>query len=910
MKKRLSFFLSAILVMAVACTEKTQPVSDIPLPEHPRPDFQREGFINLNGNWHFTFDETLAQGPVDGFDKNIVVPFPWGSPLSGVSDEGDVAWYGREICVPEAWEGKRVFLVIGASDWETTASIDGRTLGTHCGGYVPFEFELTGITCGEPHALTLKVDDSYQDWHLYGKQGYGNARGIWQTAYLEARGSNYISSLHFTPDIDNSTVRVDLKLDAAPAEGSSVRVAFRNREVKPVSVACGGSQEISFEIPLRKQHLWSLDDPYLYEVTASLREGGRTVDAVDSYFGQRHVGMVTVPGKDYKYVSLNHSPVYLQLCLDQSYNPEGFYTFPSDEFMKNEILLSKRLGLNGNRVHIKVEVPRKLYWADRLGLLIMADVPNFWGQPGPEAKAEWESCMRAQVERDYNHPSIFAWVDFNETWGLFSHTGEGRIYLPETQEWVRDMYHLTKELDPTRLVEDNSPCNNDHVETDINSWHSYNAGHAWEAMAARYDTLTVVGTGFNYIGGNTVQDVPMINSECGNVWGYEGSAGDCDYTWDYHEMMNAFHRHLHIGGWLYTEHHDVVNEWNGYVKYDRTAKTDGLDEMVAGMSICDFHSPYYIVPMNELCQTVPAGSAGKVAFCSSFTTDRDPGALTLETVLTACDGFGRGSEIKRSSTEIPFKPFELVPVHEEELAFPDKNGVYVLATVLRDSKDQVLHRNFSLYVVNDAAPAEGVIATFKPSDYTAASWSIKNLDVMDGLKVNGFGHGSFEYQVDIPDTGAEIKGASLVMELSAKQLFGKDADNDDVVGDFMLGGGTFDHCKPANSYAMTDGIPWTSEVNVTVNGVDAGTYALPDDPADHRGVLSWHAQPRTRHMSEAGSYGILVKAAIPDGTLVPGGKAVICISVPESASADKSGGLAIYGRDFGRYVTDPVIVVE
>lgn len=179
-----------------------------------------------------------------------------------------------------------------------------------------------------------------------------------------------------------------------------------------------------FEIPLSDQRLWELDDPYLYETTVSLYANGQPQDQVDSYFGQRKISTTMLPGSDYPYVALNNKPVYLQLCLDQSYHPEGYYTFPSDEFMRDEILLSKRLGLNGNRIHIKVEVPRKLYWADKLGLLIMADTPNFWGEPTDSAKKDWEHCMRAQVKRDYNHPSIFSWVNFNETWGLFTNTGE------------------------------------------------------------------------------------------------------------------------------------------------------------------------------------------------------------------------------------------------------------------------------------------------------------------------------------------------------------------------------------------------------------------------------------------------------------------------------------------------------
>ncbi len=181
-----------------------------------------------------------------------------------------------------------------------------------------------------------------------------------------------------------------------------------------------GSAELSFDIPVDNMQLWDLNNPFLYDVKASVIESDNELDCIQSYFGMRKVSVINLPGTKYPYIALNNKPVYLQMCLDQSYHPDGFYTFPSDEFMRDEILRSKRIGLNANRIHIKVEVPRKLYWADRLGLLIMADVPNFWGEPGEEAKKEYMVAMNGMIDRDYNHPAIFQWVLFNETWGLFT----------------------------------------------------------------------------------------------------------------------------------------------------------------------------------------------------------------------------------------------------------------------------------------------------------------------------------------------------------------------------------------------------------------------------------------------------------------------------------------------------------
>ncbi|MEJ2504548.1 MAG: glycoside hydrolase family 2, partial [Gemmatimonadota bacterium] len=167
----------------------------IPLPEHPRPDFMRDPWVNLNGPWQFQFDAGdvgQAEGWQDGLPspQEIVVPFPWGSALSGVTDDAQIGWYARTVRTPADWSDARVFLVIGASDWHTTAWLDGERLGEHRGGYTPFEFELTPhLVPGQEQRLVIRVDDVDREFTLEGKQGYGDARGIWQTPYLEARGA-------------------------------------------------------------------------------------------------------------------------------------------------------------------------------------------------------------------------------------------------------------------------------------------------------------------------------------------------------------------------------------------------------------------------------------------------------------------------------------------------------------------------------------------------------------------------------------------------------------------------------------------------------------------------------------------------------------------------------------------------
>lgn len=909
-----------LLCLLMLCTWALGAQETIPLPEHPRPDFYREEWINLNGTWRFTFDfdtanEGIVRNQISDFQARILVPFPWGSKLSNITSKGNDAWYGRQVTVPESWRGKRIFLVIGASDWETRAWFNGASLGVHQGGYTPFEFELTQqVEFGKPQNLIIGVEDNPSSERLRGKQGYGDARGIWQTVYLEARGTAYIDHVHFTPDIDQSIVQVKVELSQLPAQGDRIQIRFNNSEQADTTYTIANTQSTTqtFPITLTNQRLWDLEDPFLYEVQVEyLGKAGE--DRVNSYFGQRKISTIDLPGLGHPYIALNNKPIYLQLCLDQSYHPDGFYTFPSDEFMRNEILISKRLGLNGNRIHIKVEVPRKLYWADKLGVLIMADVPNFWGDPTDAARKDWEHCMRNQIKRDYNHPSIFAWVNFNETWGLFSNSADkpNRKYTKETQDWVRRMYHEAKALDPSRLVEDNSPCFNDHVETDINSWHAYCPGYEWDAMIERADSGTFVGSTWNFTEGNKQTRVPMMNSECGNVWGYEKSAGNSDFTWDYHIMMNAFRAHPKVCGWLYTEHHDVINEWNGYVQFDRSPKIDGLSDLVPGMTLRDFHSPYYISPRRELCTTVQPGEHISIPLFASFMTDRDPGELVLKTRLVGWNSWGEWQEISSGNLFLDFYPYmNRLTVDEEQVTMPSENGLYILQMQLCNTAGEVLHRNFVTFVVkgSEEPQAEKVeTVTFPPGSFTAQQWSYKQWNVLNGLKVNGAGSGYFEYEIPWP-VGCKVSdlaSVSLRFEASAKHLFGKDREDLEVLAntDFMLGGGSQDPCKSPCSYAMTDLHQFESWVRISVNGKPTGLYRLEDDPADHRGILSWHSQLRDKMLREAGSYGYLVDVNIPLETLKEGLPINIRMEVP----AEINHGMALYGKDFGRYPMDPTL---
>jgi len=358
-------FLLALVASALGA--QSPRADSIPLPEHPRPDFQRSAWVNLNGRWEFAFDpENSGEGAGWASGKlpaahSILVPFSWGAPLSGVADSADIGWYARAIRVPDAWRDRRVFIVFGASDWRTTVWLDGTPLGTHQGGYTPFALELTPyVHAGSAQRLVVRVDDTPHPFKLEGKQGYGRARGMWQTVYLEARGADPLESVHFTPKADLAGVGVDLLLrDPAPRD-LTLRLTFTNRDGRPsvTQRVAKGATTTHVDVPLPNAHRWSLEDPFLHDVTATVEGSGLAADTVRTYFGMRTISVVDLPGTNYPYVAINGTPVFLQLALDQAYHPQGFYTFPTDSALRDEILRARQIGLNGLREHIKIEAPR------------------------------------------------------------------------------------------------------------------------------------------------------------------------------------------------------------------------------------------------------------------------------------------------------------------------------------------------------------------------------------------------------------------------------------------------------------------------------------------------------------------------------------------------------------------------
>ena len=406
---------------------------EIPRPEHPRPDFQRETWMNLNGSWSFAFDDEnrgLREKwylPEHVLPRTILVPFAYQTKLSGIGPTDEihpVLWYGRKLTLPEEMAGRRILLHFGAVDFRAEVFVNGEAAGTHCGGYTPFCLDITRLLHDGENDLRLRVEDLPDVSQPRGKQywerglmgcWYTPVSGIWQTVYLEAAGELAVETAHFTPDLDRHMVTADITLDAWPAEPVELEIAlsFEGKPVRSVRTEMAG-RRISVPVDLIVRsgldpiHVWTPDHPELYGAAVILRRNGTEIDRVSTYFGMRKIE--TRDGKVY----LNNCPLYQRLVLDQGYWPDSLITPPSDEAIQEDIRLTLAFGYNGARKHQKLEDPRYYYWADRMGLLVWGEIPSPYEFSAESVHHLFET-LGGFIRRDYNHPSIIAWVPLNES---------------------------------------------------------------------------------------------------------------------------------------------------------------------------------------------------------------------------------------------------------------------------------------------------------------------------------------------------------------------------------------------------------------------------------------------------------------------------------------------------------------
>jgi beta-galactosidase/beta-glucuronidase len=581
-----------------------------PRPEYPRPQFRRQDWKNLNGEWSFAFDDSnagLAKGwqemtPDDlrsgnsPFDRRIIVPFCYQSERSGIGETAfhDVVWYASTF---EHIGDERLLLHFGAVDYRATVWVNGVHVVSHEGGHTPFSADVTYALSGSGESvMVVRAEDPSKDVTIpRGKQYwkeesegifYTRTTGIWQTVWLEPVNCSRIDALRLTPDVE--AARLDLEATLEGVEpGMSLRVSIE-LEGEPVveDTVKLRSSFVERSLPLIRRGeapgesrlaawsgvaLWSPEHPNLYDLRLDLLDdGGDVLDTVESYFGMRKIE--TRDGRVY----LNGSPYYQRLILDQGYFPEGILTAPTDDDLRRDIELAKEMGFNGARKHQKVEDPRWLFWADTLGFLVWGEMANAY-EYSPDyvrrVAAEWQEA----VMRDYSHPCIVAWVPMNESWGV-PHLMSRRDQV----EHLLSLYHLTRSLDQTRPVVSNDGW--EHALTDLCTIHDYRDA---EALAKSYATPESAvsaepATRPIYVPGYGYRGEPILITEFGGIafsgdeagWGYSTVANADEFLERYESLIEALLKGEPVHGFCYTQLTDVEQEVNGLLTYDRKPKAD------------------------------------------------------------------------------------------------------------------------------------------------------------------------------------------------------------------------------------------------------------------------------------------------------------------------------------------------
>lgn len=533
-------------------------------PEYPRPQMVRKDWLNLNGLWDLAIAAKDAPKPSE-FQTRILVPFPVESALSGVKKpvtENDRLWYRRSFEIPRQWRGKRVLLHFGAVDFEAKVYVNGKEIGQHSGGYDAFSFDISdALYPFGPNELVVTVwDPTDAGTQPRGKQvrkpggiWYTPTSGIWQTVWLEPVSAAYITGLKITPDVDDQAVVVRALAPHSLGE-FQVEVSVHDGFSRVGSGSGRAAADIWISVP--KPKLWSPENPHLYQLTASLKVGSRTVDRVDSYFGMRKISL----GKDqrgFTRMMLNNKPYFQLGPLDQGFWPDGIYTAPTDEALRYDIEMTRKLGFNMARKHVKIEPERWYYWCDKLGLLVWQDMPSgdkYIGGKDPDitrspaAAQEFEQELTALVEGRRNHPCIVMWVPYNEGWGQWD--------TPRIVEMI-------KKLDPSRLV-DNASGWTDRAVGDVNDMHRYPGPGSPEPEERRAVVLGEFGGLGLPVRGHTWQ--------AEKNWGYRSFTNTNELTSAYVDLLTKLFPLIDEKGLsaaVYTQTTDVEVEVNGLMTYDR-----------------------------------------------------------------------------------------------------------------------------------------------------------------------------------------------------------------------------------------------------------------------------------------------------------------------------------------------------
>ncbi|GGD61875.1 glycoside hydrolase family 2 protein [Paenibacillus nasutitermitis] len=575
-------------------------LNQIPRKEYPRPHFDRGDWLNLNGEWNFSFDEANIGEKEKWYEsgnleKKIIVPFTYETIASGIGEEKFCPniWYSKRAAVPKEYGDKQVVLHFQAADYITKVWVNGKFVGKHQGGQVAFSFNITTfIDENREFTIVVKNEDSLSCHQPRGKQRwmdqnfgcwYVQTTGIWQTVWLEFLNESHLDSVKITPDIDTESVEFSFnfaeEIDFNENLTLKTEITFDQLSIKSFSTDVN-RQKYTTRVNISSNRfdwnvkMWSPQHPNLYDVVFTLYRNGEILDRVASYFGMRKISI------DHGNVLLNNIPIYQRLLLDQGYWKESHLTPPSEEAILQDIDKTMEMGFNGVRKHMKVEDQRYLYWADKKGLLVwseMAATFEFSDEAVQNFTEEWMEIVKQQ----YNHPSIITWTPFNESWGVKN------IYTDvKQQKFTEGIYNITKAFDSMRPVIVNDGW--EHTVSDILTLHDYVESGA--EFSERYkDQENIVGNkiAFNkhkhaMAQGYEYKGQPIIISEYGGIafcseegWGYGNQVkNEEEFLKRFESVTQAIKDIDYISGFCYTQITDVQQEVNGLLTEDRQPKIE------------------------------------------------------------------------------------------------------------------------------------------------------------------------------------------------------------------------------------------------------------------------------------------------------------------------------------------------
>jgi XTP/dITP diphosphohydrolase len=907
---------------------------------HPWPDRARERFLSLDGEWEYAADpEDLGQAAgwfnlsaPQVFTRTIRVPYPPEAPLAFVdaahpaggaepAPPSEVHWYRRHLERPEGWAGGALAAVFLGADWTATVWLNGQQVGLHEGGFLPFAVDLTPAWREGDNLLTVRVEDrgASRPSQLVGLQGqgpYGRMSGLWRGVYLEHRGACWSGPLEVAPRLAEGRVEVAFGVQGTSSAADRWQVAVA-RPGGGLDLVAGelGTTPPRASVELDQPRSWSPGDPHLYRGAVRLLRGGQVVDQQLFSFGLREVSAGWCPGGSpqelgwpppedagpddpppvapFQCLQLNGQPVYLRALTYDAYDGQALASCAEGRCAA-DLARVRDLGFNAVRLRGTTLPPADLALADRLGLLVLAEVPGLAPDaPSPRATGGdtvLELVLPELLGLARTHPSVVAWSLFHEQAGL----RDPPFWLDAgLKDFVAATVHLARQAAPEVLIEDNTAGGWSaaygvlpHVDTDLQGYIAPPGDAATlGAWLDQLDRNVFPGSAWSFVGADVQAGQPLLAAELGCL---RSGQPQGDVSGCLPEVLNLARRHGRLAGFTLATLADVGGQRNGLLREDRASKEFGLGE--SGMDLADLLGEDFVVIDAPLLResggsqplTVP------LAVASGRSADRTGWTLAADAGFDTCtaDGAPLHDQLWAQAWPVPPTAVGITPVHELAFTLGARPGVTTLRVRLLDPDGVVRAANRMRVVVPGAC--EGVRAGERPPDAVLpfsypgmANWEGGFTTAWDGSVPTGFGGGETQWWVAHHLTAAQVERYSLVFEAASAPP------------------------APTGPPPQTGGEPWPSQAFCQLNRGTAREFTTPDAPADARGVLSG-----LYHPDLGWAYGTLIRLDFtPDdlGESTYPGQVQITCGVPRGTST--SNGLRLFDARSGRYPLQPALLV-